>query len=192
MSYATQADLEARFGATSILGAALAEFRFDGAWSGRKGYAPDDVTTHGGGYWKALEDIDATAAPGSLNDAPSDGNDAWANVTADVGAVIDAALADAAAEIDDALGAAFEMPLGDGPWPGLRAIQCDIARLHLHDDSVPETVADRASDARSRLGLIVMGKRKLLDVNGKPRTRRATVRTAGPKPMLTRQKLEAY
>ena len=132
MSYATQADLEGRFGAAAVSKAAL------------------------GG-----------SATGVTDAAPR----------------IATALSDAAAEIDAALAASFALPLATTKtWPGLRAIQCDIAQMLLFGQSVPDAVRDRARDARSRLGLIASGARQLLDGDGTALERRDQPRTADELP----------
>ena len=183
MSYATQADLEARFGPTAVLDAALADRRFLGAWSGRKAYEPDDYTLHGGKYWRCTADVNSTEDGAPLNPEPANGNVAWTDATDEVNGTIGSALADAGAEIDAALAASFTLPLdATKTWPGLRAIQCDLARLALFDESVPDAVNDRARDARSRLGLIASGERQLLDGDGKALDRTDQPRTADELP----------
>ena len=93
------------------------------------------------------------------------------------------ALSDAAAEIDAALAASFALPLDETKtWPGLRAIQCDIARLLIQGNSVADAVRDRATDARSRLGLIASGTRQLLDGDGMALERTDQPRTAAELP----------
>lgn len=111
---------------------------------------------------------------------------------------IDAALADASAEIDAQLAARFALPLPAGPWPRLAPIACDIARARLYDDKVPEAVANRARSARKALGEIAApgtgsgaGLAVLVDVAGNPAPVRAAAlaERAGPEPVMTRDNL---
>ena len=75
-------------------------------------------------------------------------------------------LADADAEIDAMLAAAYDLPLV-GTYPVLTAIACDIARLRLYDDAVPaEAVLARATRSRARLKEIVEGVGALVDADG--------------------------
>ena len=188
MSYATRADLEKRFGPTAILDAALADRRWLGAWSGRKAYEPDDYVIHDDRYWRCVADIDEPDE--GLNPEPAAGNAGWTDATDDVNATIATALDDAGAEIDAALATEFALPLDTAKtWPGLTAIQCDLARLALFDDSVPDAVKDRATDARSRLGLIASGTRQLVDGDGGTAERSDQPRTADELPGVEARKL---
>jgi len=102
-------------------------------------------------------------------------------------AAVDAALADAAAEIDASLSALYDLPLGAGPWPLLRRLQCDLARAGLYGNSVPEAVAARAAAARDMLAGLRDGK---TDVVGAER--RAAVLRAGPDPVMTAGNLAGF
>ena len=84
-----------------------------------------------------------------------------------------AALADAAAEIDAVLAAAYRLPPGDGPWPLLLRIQCDLARGRLYDEAPPERVTGNAEAARERLGGIAEGTVRLVDAQGNAAERSA-------------------
>ncbi|WP_420011028.1 phage protein Gp36 family protein [Tateyamaria sp.] len=99
----------------------------------------------------------------SLDPGAADG--AFARVTT--------ALADAAAEIDAVVAAAWDLPLPPGPWPLLVAIASDIARARLYDDVAPETVTARATRARAKLRSIPEGRYQLLSVAGDIAPRRA-------------------
>lgn len=109
------------------------------------------------------------------------------------------ALADADAEIDAALAAAYDLPLAAGTYPALRAIACDLARLRLYDDAVPaEAVLGRATRSRARLREIADGRSALVDSAGDLVARRIETgpplgaRQSAPKARLTREKLKDY
>lgn len=84
----------------------------------------------------------------------------------DTDAKIDAAVADAAAEIDGRLAHVYEMPLPAGEYPALTAIASDLARLRLYDEAVPDPVRARAKAAREQLGRIVSGESALVGPSG--------------------------
>ena len=117
---------------------------------------------------------------------------------------IDAALADAAAEIDAALAAAYRLPLGDGDgsrgtraedesrgtrggrtWPRLVAIACDLARARLYDDVSSDEVSARADRARATLVRLAAGEEALLDAAGRPLSRRDRAAGKGPTPSMS-------
>ena len=102
------------------------------------------------------------------------------------------ALGDAAAEIDAALSPRYALPLAPGPWPLLRALQSDLARLRLYDNSVPESAADRAEKARTILKALGSGDLALVDAAGKAPARDAAARYDGPKPVMTEDNLEGF
>ena len=111
----------------------------------------------------------------------------------------DTALADAAAEIDAALAVAYDLPLAAGSYPALVAIACDVGRLRLYDDAVPEeAVLNRARRARARLREIVDGKAALVSAAGAIVARRIEdgptlgARVSGATPALTRDALRGY
>ena len=81
-------------------------------------------------------------------------------------AKVDAALADASAEIDSRLATAFALPLGGGPWPLLRSIACDLARAGLYDEAPTKTVLRRKAAALRRLAEVADGDRALLSETG--------------------------
>ncbi|MDE0203979.1 MAG: DUF1320 domain-containing protein [Rhodospirillaceae bacterium] len=98
---------------------------------------------------------------------------------------IESALADAAAEIDGALAAAYRLPLSGASWPRLVGIACDLARRALYDDVSPEEVTARAERAQAALGRLVSGEEALLDGAGHPVPRRDKAARSGPAPSIT-------
>ena len=98
---------------------------------------------------------------------------------------IAAALADAGAEIDGALAAAYRLPLGRGPWPRLVGIACDLARYALYDDVAPAEVSARAEEARAALARLAGGAETLLDEAGRPAPRLARAARRGPPLAMT-------
>ncbi len=102
---------------------------------------------------------------------------------------LDAALADAAAAIDAALGGSFDLPLPGGPL--LVGLACDLARERLYDDNAPEAVTSRADQARTALADIVAGKATLIDAAGNTIPRTGTgARAGGPAPVMTPENLQ--
>ena len=101
------------------------------------------------------------------------------------GGRIESALADAAAEIDAALAAAFRLPLAGSSWPRLVGIACDLARRALYDDISPEEVTARAERAQAALVRLASGEEALLDGAGNPVPRRDRAARGGPAPSLT-------
>lgn len=71
-------------------------------------------------------------------------------------AVVAAKLADADAEIDGYLAGRYSLPLVPVPLT-LQRIACDIARYHLYDDRVTETVAARYAAAIKFLTAVSKG-----------------------------------
>ena len=100
-----------------------------------------------------------------------------------------AALEDASAEIDSMLHDLYPLPLPAGPWPLLRAITCDLARLRLYDDEAPKRVLGAGSSARARLRRLAAGETALVDAAGKRAPRCPLVRATTPTPALTRDAL---
>ena len=98
---------------------------------------------------------------------------------------IEAALADAAAEIDAALAAAYRLPLVGSSWPRLVGIACDLARRALYDDVSPEEVTTRAERAQAALARLASGEEALLDGAGHPVLRRDKAARSGPAPAIT-------
>ena len=98
---------------------------------------------------------------------------------------IEAALADAAAEIDAALASAYRLPLVGGPWPRLVGVACDLARRALYDDVSSAEVDARAERARAALARLAAGEEALLDDSGRPAPRRDTAAHSGATPALT-------
>ncbi|MCK9468202.1 MAG: DUF1320 family protein [Porticoccaceae bacterium] len=72
-------------------------------------------------------------------------------------AVLNQAIADAAAEIDGYLGGRYRLPLSSTP-PILTVYACDIARFRLHDDIEVPQVERRYQDAIKFLRLAAEGK----------------------------------
>ena len=83
-----------------------------------------------------------------------------------------AALADASAVIDARIGARYALPLGDGPWPMLTSISCDLARRKLYHNDPPEEVSKRVSLAVARMKEIQSGELALVDAGGEEAPRR--------------------
>lgn len=103
---------------------------------------------------------------------------------------VDAALADAGAEIDAAIAERYALPLpATTTYPALIAIACDIARAKLHDDAAPERVLGRLSSARKRLREMGEGARRLVDANGGLVAARSHARAEGSAPLFTRDQL---
>ena len=107
---------------------------------------------------------------------------------------IEAALADAAAEIDAALGTVYVVPLeaaadaeGAATWPVLISIACDLARAHLYDDRESEAVTNRRRSARARLRHLAEDMGTLVDANGNRARKRETAAAAhaGPARVMT-------
>jgi phage gp36-like protein len=71
--------------------------------------------------------------------------------------VLERALADATAEIDGYLAARYQLPLTSTPTVLVRVCS-DIARYHLHDDHIPESVAVRYKAAVDLLRQVSMGR----------------------------------
>ena len=98
---------------------------------------------------------------------------------------LSAVLADAAAEIDAALTAAYRLPLAERTWPRLAAIACDLARRALYDDAASAEVSARAEQARAALARLVEGAEALLDESGQPAPRLDKAARAGRVPIMT-------
>ena len=108
---------------------------------------------------------------------------------------IEAALADASAEVDAALAATHRLPLGGAEkspgtgaassWPRLVAIACDLARARLYDDVSSAEVSARAEQARTALTRLADGEEALLDAAGGPAARRDRATRKGPAPSMT-------
>ncbi|MYE01472.1 MAG: DUF1320 domain-containing protein [Alphaproteobacteria bacterium] len=91
-------------------------------------------------------------------------------------AKMDAAIADAAAVIDERLAAAYVLPLPAGSYPTLTRIAADLARLRLHDETSPDHVVARAKTSHADLDAIVSGTLELVDAAGVAAPRRAEAR----------------
>lgn len=86
----------------------------------------------------------------------------------------DAALDDAAAEIDGEVSKVYVTPLA-GSWPALVPINCDLGRARLYDDAAPERVLVALSSARKRLREIGAGARRLVDAAGREAPRHPVI-----------------
>ncbi len=105
---------------------------------------------------------------------------------------LDAAIADASAEIDGVLAIAYDLPLYEGTYPLLVQIACTLARHRLYDDAEPEGVRDAATRARAKLRGIAEGKYRLVTTSGVLVARRTSAKAVGPEPALTRKALEDF
>ena len=124
-------------------------------------------------------DLDARFGPGEM-DKFLDGGEGR----------IDAALADANAEIEASLGVAYALPLPEGDFPVLRSIACDLARLQLYDDAPTDAVTDRARRARALLKDMAAGGTALLQADGRPVPRQSPApQASGPTPIMTEDAL---
>jgi len=95
---------------------------------------------------------------------------------------LEAALADAGAQIDARLAEAYDLPLPEGPYPLLVGIACDLARARLYDDVENKAVMNGASRARRQLSELVDGAARLVTAEGTKIDRRAEkVRIARPR-----------
>lgn len=103
---------------------------------------------------------------------------------------VTATLGDAAAEIDASLAPLYSLPLASGPWPLLRSLACDLARLALYDNSVPEAVMERAKAARETLASVRSGKLSIVDAAGAVLRRTTAASFKGPDPVMTAENLE--
>jgi phage gp36-like protein len=92
--------------------------------------------------------------------------------------VVDAALADASAEIEGYVQSRYPLPLSSTPRV-LTRICCDLARKHLHRDRPTDAVAKDAESARQQLRAIARGELALEGTAGAPAPA-ADVRRSGP------------
>ena len=107
-------------------------------------------------------------------------------------AVVDRAIADAAAEIDGYLQGRYELPLATVPAI-ITAYACDIARYRLFDDRATEQVTKRYDDAIRFLKLVAKGEVQLGTAPGGD----APDTTGGPaasaeERVFTRENLQDY
>lgn len=100
-----------------------------------------------------------------------------------------AALDDASAEIDSIIHDLYPLPLPAGPWPLLRSILCDLARLRLYDDEAPHRALGAASSGRKKLRMLAAGETALVDESGQRAPRRSLVQATAPEPVMTREAL---
>lgn len=99
-----------------------------------------------------------------------------------------AALADASARIDQALGTVYALPLPDRDWPILRSIAARLAWLYLHDDEAPDRVKSAATRARRDLDHVLRG--VLVATGGELAPRLPQAQATAPEPALTRDALD--
>ena len=108
---------------------------------------------------------------------------------------VDAALRDAAVEMDGYLGARYTLPF-DGETaasPLLVRICCDLARYLCWDDTASDRVMEAAKDARKMLTALAQGSMVLPGSTGAPATDLAQPEYAeriGPEPVMTPDALE--
>lgn len=106
-------------------------------------------------------------------------------------AVVDAALADADAEIDSYIGLRYELPLASTP-PRLRDIAIDVAMYKLHPAGTPEDVLQRYRDAVKWLNELSKGN-VLIDVGGEePAAAPDQAEFVGPERVFSRDTLGNY
>lgn len=82
------------------------------------------------------------------------------------GSTVAAAIEDADAEIDAALGKIYALPL-QSPGPILTAISVDLARLRLWTRAPAKEVLDAARRSRARLASLASGRTTLVDAAGR-------------------------
>lgn len=104
--------------------------------------------------------------------------------------VVEAALADASAEIDGYVQARFPLPLSPAPRLLVR-ICCDLARKFLYRDRPPEAVTTDADTARRQLLQISRGELALEGAAGTPAAT-DDVRRAGPARVFTAETLVGF
>lgn len=101
-------------------------------------------------------------------------------------AVLDEALADAAAEIDAYLSGRYALPLAVVP-PHLERMACDIARYYLYGDRVTEVVTRRFDDALRYLREVGAGRLSLgAEVPGAEVSAAGAPQVAAPGRVFTR------
>jgi phage gp36-like protein len=109
-----------------------------------------------------------------------------------VDSVLDAALADADAEINGYLQARYTLPLASVPLLVSRLAR-DIARYFLYDDQVPETIGDRYRAAVKTLDQISKGVIQLgLDQAGQSTPATASPETVADTPVFSTDTLADY
>lgn len=110
-------------------------------------------------------------------------------------ATVEAALRDAAVEMDGHLGARYTLPLDAAvaASPLLVRICCDLARYLCWDDTASDRVIEAAKDARKILASLAQGSMVLPGSTGTPATDLAEPEYAeriGPEPVMTPDALE--
>lgn len=96
-----------------------------------------------------------------------------------VDAVLEEAIADAAAEIDGYLtDGGYALPLDPVPYLLTRRA-CSLTRFHLYDDLRPDTVREDAERARSWLERVATGAVRLALADGRAGTGAGAVEMAG-------------
>lgn len=109
-----------------------------------------------------------------------------------VDAVLNAALADADAEIDGYLVGQYLLPLPSVP-KNLTMLACDIARYKLYDDRVTEQVAKRYDDAVKYLRSVGKGELSLgLDPANQPAATTGGPATDGPERTFSKDTLSDF
>jgi len=107
--------------------------------------------------------------------------------------LVNAALADASAQIDGYVATRYRVPLD--PAPGsIKRLAGDLARYQLYDDAVTETIQKRRDEAIAELRDIAAGKSVLVDLAGiEPvDAAKAGVRVSARAPIFDAASLERY
>lgn len=107
-----------------------------------------------------------------------------------VSETVQAALDDAAAEIDGFVQARYPLPLSPVPTLLIR-IGCDLARKHLHRDRPTEAVKADADTARRQLQQIARGEISLQQASGSPAAS-DDARATGPARVFTADTLAGF
>ena len=105
---------------------------------------------------------------------------------------VDAALADADAEIDAALATSWNLPLPDGPWPLLVGVAAALARARLYDQKPTPAVERARDDARDALARLAAGELQLVDGGGNAAPRAVPPQTQAADRAFGPAALEAF
>lgn len=107
-------------------------------------------------------------------------------------ATLQAALADAAQEIDAYLAARYSLPLAAVPGR-IKALACDIAFYKLHPAAAPDDVRQRYTDALAFLRDLAAGKAVLDQAGVQPKGAPGGLATlAGPERVFARDRLQGF
>lgn len=105
--------------------------------------------------YATLDDMETRYSAAQLIQLTDDAGAGVINVAA-----VQAALDDAAVEINSYVAAVYALPLTQ-PEPNLTRYACDVAFYFLHRDLAPEAVKDRYDAAIAWLKLLAQGKTRL-------------------------------